>query len=43
MKEKIGYQLPLVAVIYFDNNDIVTASTIIDYDDGKVTDQDWND
>ena len=43
MKEKIGYQLPLVAVIYFDKNDIVTASTIGDNDDEKVTDQDWND
>ena len=43
MKEKIGYQLPLIAVIYFNNNDIVTASTIGDSDDEKVTDQDWND
>ncbi len=43
MKEKTGYQLPRVAIIYFNNNDIVTASTIGDSDDEKVTDQDWND
>ena len=42
MKEKTRYQLPLVAIIYF-NNDIVTASNIGDSDDEKVTDQDWND
>ena len=43
MKEKKGYQLPLVTSIYFNNNDIVTASTIGDSDDEKVTDQDWSD
>lgn len=40
MKEKTEYQLPLVTVIYC-NNDIVTASNIFDTDDETVTDQDW--
>lgn len=40
MTEK-EYKLPLVTIIYFDNNDIVTTSDIGDDDDRKVTDQDW--
>lgn len=42
MTEK-EYKLPLVTIIYFDNNDIVTISNIGGDDDGKVTDQDWKD
>lgn len=42
MTEK-EYKLPLVTIIYFDNNDILTISNIGGDDDGKVTDLDWKD
>ena len=40
MKEKNEYQLPLLTIIYF-NDDIVRTSSIGDSDDETVKDQDW--